>query len=110
MSERADDAWRVGDLAVCVGDDDQWLFLENGAVVTCPGPMPEQLLRVASVMGPMMFKGRFSEARVVGLSFDEFPGFIYPCVLFRRVKPDAEAADDAELVALIKRVRVGADA
>lgn len=107
MSARADHAWRAGDLAVCVAADGPWFHLENGKVVAYPGPAPEQMLRVASVFGPMLFKGCFGEARTDGLSFDEFPDFIYPCPLFRRVKPDAEAGFDGTVVFAIKRDRVG---
>ena len=110
MNREAENGWRVGDLAVCIAADSPWLFLNGDGPSELPGPKPEQVVRVASVFAPMTFKGMFSAAKVEGLSFDEFPDFVYPAPLFRKVKPDAEAADDAELVALIKRFRVGADA
>lgn len=110
MNREAENGWRVGDLAVCVAKGD-WYWLENGARRPHCGPAPEQLLRVAAVTpAPVLFAGETGLFRHIGLSFNEFPDDFYPAPLFRKVKPDAEAADDADLVALIKGVRVGADA
>lgn len=111
MNREAENGWRVGDLAVCISDKNSWgHFNEDDTFVVDAGPSPEQVLRVVQVYSPMVFLGRLGAARFVGLRFHEFPAGIYPAPLFRKVKPDAEAADDADLVALIKGVRVGADA
>lgn len=87
--------WRAGDLAVCLNKIGWWEEREHGAVT---GPAFNQVLRVAGV-----FPG-------LGLEFDEFPDQIWLEREFRRIEPDHSAADDAEIVALIKRASVRASA
>lgn len=96
------EGWGTGDLAVCV-EYGPWFGDGADPVV---GPHIEQVLWVAIVFPGVEF-GRGVE---VGLEFAEYPDNIFPASAFRRVKPDHSAADDAEFVALIQRVSVGASA
>lgn len=94
--------WRAGDLAVCLGNGDWWKDA-NGAVSI--GPEHEQVVRVAFVVF-----GVEGYDDGIGLEFDGWPNELYPARLFRRIEPDHSAADDAEIVALIKGARIGARA
>lgn len=91
----ASQGWGAGDLAVCLNNIGWW---EEGAHGAVDGPALNQVLRVAIV-----YPG-------LGLEFDEFPDQIWPAREFRRIEPDHSAADDANIVALIKGARVGARA
>lgn len=91
----ASQGWRAGDLAVCLNNIGWWEEREHGAV---DGPALDQVLRVAAV-----YPG-------LGLEFDEFPDEIWPEHEFRRIEPDHSAADDADIVALIKGASVRASA
>lgn len=91
----ASEGWGVGDLAVCLNNIGWWEEREHGAI---DGPSLNQVLRVAGV-----YPG-------LGLEFEEFPDQIWPEREFRRIEPDHSAADDAEIVALIKGASVRARA
>lgn len=94
MTEQSE-GWRAGVLAVCTNNIGWWESREHDAI---DGPALNQVLRVAGV-----FPG-------LGLEFDEFPDQIWPKREFRRIEPDHSAADDAEIVALIKCASVRAAA
>jgi len=94
MTEQSE-GWRAGDLAMCLNRIGWWEEREYGAV---DGPVLDQVLRVACA-----YPG-------LGLEFDEFPDQIWREDQFRRINPDYSPADDAEIVALIKRASVRARA
>jgi hypothetical protein len=83
--------WHEGDLAVCINNIGWWEERAHGAV---DGPVLDQVLRVAAVYSGL------------GLEFDEFPDQIWPEREFRRIEPDHSAANDPDIVALIKGARV----
>lgn len=98
----ASQGWRAGDLAVCI-EYGPWFGAGSDATV---GPEHEQVLRVAIVFDEVPFP----HGEGLGLEFAEFADNIFPASAFRRVEPDHRAADDAEIVALIKRASVRARA
>lgn len=98
----ASEGWRAGDLVVCLGDGDWWKD-QNGAASIGPGR--EQVVRVSCVVF-----GVEGYDDGIGLEFEGWKDELYPARLFRRIKPDHSAADDAEIVALIKRASVRASA
>ncbi|WP_432769771.1 MAG: hypothetical protein HEQ22_03225 [Sphingopyxis sp.] len=97
------EGWRAGDLAVCVKSTAWWTLAGQPA----PGPALDQVLWVAAVYEGVALEGGVGTA----LEFREFANELYPAApYFRKVQPDHSAADDAEFVALIRRVSVGASA
>lgn len=98
----ASEGWRAGDLAVCLANGAWWKDA-NGAPSL--GPEHEQVVRVSCVVF-----GVHGYDDGVGLEFDGWPNEIYPARLFRRIEPDHSAADDADIVALIKGASVRASA
>ena len=92
--------WRAGDLAVCLGNGDWWKDADGAVSV---GPEHEQVVRVSFVVF-----GVDGYDDGIGLEFEGWPNELYPARLFRRIDPDHSAADDAEIIALIKGGRVGA--
>lgn len=102
MTETSE-GWRAGDLAVCIVATPWWR--PNGEPVC--GPSKDQVVRVSAV-------DAFAECEngiAIALTFHEFGDERYPASpYFRRVEPDHSAADDAEIIALIKGARVGARA
>lgn len=94
--------WGAGDLAVCLGDGDWWKDVNGAASL---GPAKEQVVRVSCVVF-----GVEGYDDGIGLEFEGWPDELYPARLFRRIDPDHSAADDAEIIALIKGagVRVSA--
>ncbi|MGR4892246.1 hypothetical protein ACIPPQ_14560 [Sphingopyxis sp. LARHCG72] len=99
----ASDGWRAGDLAVCIDGIGWW---KEGSFESAPGPVLNQVLRVCGVY----CVADMPSGMGLGLEFDEFPNEIYEARNFRRIEADHSAADDAEIVALIKGARVGARA
>jgi hypothetical protein len=95
-------SWRAGDLAVCI-EYGPWFGAGSEATV---GPDHDQVLRVALVFADVAFP----RGPQLALEFDEFPDNLFPASAFRRIEPDHSAADDAEIVALIKRASVRASA
>ena len=95
------EGWRAGDLAVCVDGLGWW---KEGSFEAAPGPALNQVLRVSGVYAV----AEMPTGMGLGLEFDEFPNEIYEASNFRRIEPDHSAADDAEMIALIKRASVRA--
>lgn len=89
--------WEVGDLALCVGDHDNW-FLDDGgdgdfALSTDPDPKLGEILRVIWV-------GNCDS--VLRLSFAKYPDR-YEAVSFRKIRPDEHESCEAEFITLLKR-------
>src|SRR3546814_12079932 len=62
------------------------------------GPKAEQVVRVRKVyIGIAAY-----DPGEPGLEFDEWPDQVFRSSCFRRIAPDHSAADDAEIIALIK--------
>lgn len=101
MTEQAE-GWRAGDLAVCL---EYGPWFGEGPDATA-GPDHDQVLRVVLVFADVAFP----RGPQLALEFDEFPDNLFPASAFRRIKPDHSAADDVEIVALIKRASVRASA
>lgn len=95
--------WRAGDLAVCVMETPWWSLSGQPA----PGPEKDQVIRVVAVYEGVALDRGIGTA----LEFAEFVNELYPAApYFRRIEPDHSAADDADIVALIKRASVRASA
>jgi hypothetical protein len=99
----ASQAWRAGDLAVCISNIGWWNATTHEPAA---GPEVEQILRVREVYAGIAAYGPCEE----GLEFDEWPGEVYPAHSFDKINPDHSAADDADIVALIKGASVRARA
>ncbi|PAL20189.1 hypothetical protein [Sphingopyxis sp. GW247-27LB] len=102
MTEQSE-GWRAGDLAVCISNIGWWNETTHEAA---DGPEAEQVVRVRKVYVGIAEYGPGEP----GLEFDEWPNEVYPARSFDRINPDHTAADDAEIVALIKSVSVRARA
>lgn len=98
MTEQSE-GWRAGDLAVCIDGIGWW---KEGSFESAPGPVLNQVLRVCGVYSVADMPSGMG----LGLEFDEFPNEIFEASNFRRIAPDHSAADDAEIVALIKGASV----
>ncbi len=99
----ASEGWRAGDLAVCISNIGWWNETTHEAA---DGPQAEQVVRVRKVYIDIAEYGPGNP----GLEFDEWPNEAYPARCFDRIEPDHSAADDADIVALIKGASVRASA
>ncbi|MGQ3101051.1 MAG: hypothetical protein ACT6Q5_13470 [Sphingopyxis solisilvae] len=102
MTEKSK-GWRAGILAVCTAREGWWNVASNEAR---PGPALNEVVRVRAVYHGV----DFGDYRGVGLEFDEFPDEVFATEHFRKIEPDTDPADDAEIIDLITGKRVGVPA
>lgn len=104
MTEQSE-GWHVGDLAVCI-ECGLWSGNETLAIDPTPGPQFDAVVRVTGIWPQLRFPGHTG----IGLEFAEFPDETYPARCFRRIDRGHRAADNVDIIALIKGARVGAGA
>lgn len=93
MSQRGE-GWAVGDLALAVGSDDDWIFTcVDGAKIPSAGPRPGSLNTVRKVS--------FSSGYTV-LWFEDWPGNDpcdgYNAAEFRKINPHTPDSFDHEVI------------
>ncbi|RKF23350.1 hypothetical protein D6851_02440 [Altericroceibacterium spongiae] len=91
----SDHNWKAGDMALCVHDGG-WNLLDG---TDAEGPNAGEINTVRRVGS--------DPAGVIGLWFEDYPGDRpcdgYPAKSFRKIRPHAPDAEDAETIRLLKR-------